>query len=68
MQALDQILKNSCGLNANHPQFVPPPLGLVKALDNQRAMILEKMKAEGKELPSTLYDLSGNKIIIEDSK
>lgn len=68
MLALDKILKNSCGLNANHPQFQPPPIGLVKALDNQREKIHKKMVAEGKELPSTMYDLSGSKIIIEDSK
>ena len=66
MSALEKILA-TCGLNANHPQFMPPPVGLVSAMDTQRRVINEKRRQEGKTAFSTMYDLSGNIIDLEIS-
>ena len=63
--ALDKILKATCGLNAGHPQFLPPPFAFVAALDAQRKAKEEERKKEGKLPSNTLYDLSGNIITLE---
>lgn len=67
MSALEKILAATCGLNANHPQFIPPPIGLVSAMDAQRKAINDRRTAEGKTPFSTMYDLSGNIINLESS-
>ena len=67
MSAIEQILKASCGLNSDHPQFIPPPFALVQFLNESKKHQDLKRIQEGKDPFSTMFDLSGNKIIIETS-
>jgi hypothetical protein len=63
--ALTQILSATCGLNAGHPQFNPPPLSLITLLDNNRKRINETQIKKGGLSFDTLYDLSGNPIVLD---
>lgn len=63
--ALAQILNASCGLNAGHPQFKPPPAILISLLDKQRKQINDAHIKKGGLSFDTLYDLSGNPIVLD---
>ena len=63
--ALAQILSASCGLNAGHPQFKPPPLSLITLLDKHKKKINDTHMQKGGLPFDTLYDLSGNPIVLD---
>ena len=64
--ALSKILSATCGLNSQHPQFCPPPAGLVSALEIQRQQINADRAAKGQPSFSQITDLSGNVIVIPE--
>jgi hypothetical protein len=63
--ALAQILSAGCGLNAGHPQFQPPPAMLTALLDANRKKINDAHIKKGGLSFDTLYDLSGNPIVLD---
>lgn len=64
MPALSTILGNTRGLNANHPQFQPPPAILVSFLAKNREALNAKVQAAGRPPLAQIVDLSGNVIEI----
>jgi len=63
--ALAQILNASCGLNAGHPQFNPPPANLIALLDKHKKLVNDTHIKKGGLAFDTLYDLSGNPIVLD---
>ena len=64
MPALSTILGNSRGLNADHPQFQPPPAILVDFLAKNREALNQKVVSTGRPPLTQITDLSGNVIEI----
>jgi hypothetical protein len=64
MPALSTILGNARGLNANHPQFQPPPAILTAFLAKNKEALNQKVVATGRPPLTQIIDLSGNVIEI----
>lgn len=64
LPALSTIIGNTRGLNADHPQYQPPPAILVEFLTKNRAAFNARVATAGRPPLNQITDLSGNVIQI----